>query len=164
MRAVDERQMDRLIGGLLRAGVLASALLVLIGVIVSLGQGGMPVAAYRSFPGAPGNMRTMGAILGEALRGNGRGIVQLGVLVLVATPIARVVLSVVAFAVQGDGVYVCVTLVVLAVLGVSLFGPIAPEHGPAARDVATAAGSAPQAAPPRSPVEPARMEAVIPSR
>jgi len=159
MRSVDERQMDRFIGGLLRAGVLASAVIVLIGAVISFWQGGAaPVTAFRSFAGAPASLRTMGAIIEQALHGNGRGIVQLGVLVLVATPIARVMLSVVAFAVQRDGAYVCVTLVVLAVLGFSLFGSVPLESERSRREAVTAtSGTAP-----RSPVEPARLEAPAP--
>ena len=55
-----------------------------------------------------------------ALQGRGRGIIQLGLLLLIATPIARVVFSVYAFARQRDRTYVLVTLVVLAVLLYSL--------------------------------------------
>jgi uncharacterized membrane protein len=160
MRSVEERQMDRFIGGLLRAGVLASAAIVLIGTFVSFGQGGGAVSAYGSFAEGPTSLRTIEAIIAEALAGNGRGIVQLGVLVLVATPIARVVVSVLAFAVQRDGTYVCVTLVVLAVLGFSLFGSVPLERGDrAGHEGVTTTVSGP---PPRSPVEPAGLEAPAP--
>ena len=48
--------------------------------------------------------------------------IQLGLLVLIATPIARVAFSLVAFALQRDRIYVIVTLIVLAVLLYSLTG------------------------------------------
>jgi uncharacterized membrane protein len=50
------------------------------------------------------------------------GILQLGLLLLIATPIARVIFSVFAFALEGDRMYVAFTLVVLTVLLYSLFG------------------------------------------
>ncbi len=51
-----------------------------------------------------------------------RSVIQLGLLLLIATPIARVAFSVVAFAVQRDRVYVGLSAVVLAVLLWSLSG------------------------------------------
>ncbi len=58
----------------------------------------------------------------EARSFSGRGIIQLGLLLLVATPVARVIFSVAAFALQQDWIYVVITLIVLAVLGFSLLG------------------------------------------
>jgi uncharacterized membrane protein len=56
----------------------------------------------------------------DALAMRGRGIIQLGLLLLIATPVARVAISVVAFAVQRDRLYVAITLLVLAILLCSL--------------------------------------------
>ncbi|HTP49163.1 MAG TPA: DUF1634 domain-containing protein, partial [Anaeromyxobacteraceae bacterium] len=64
-------------------------------------------------------------ILEAALRGSGRGIIQLGLLFLIATPVARVILSVAAFAAQGDRKFVVVTLMVLGALLYSLLGALA---------------------------------------
>jgi uncharacterized membrane protein len=49
------------------------------------------------------------------------GLAQLGLLVLVATPVVRVGASVAAFALEGDRLYAAITLVVLAILLTSLF-------------------------------------------
>jgi uncharacterized membrane protein len=51
-----------------------------------------------------------------------KGIIQFGLLFLIATPIARVAFSVIAFALQRDRVYVSVTLIVLGLLLYSLVG------------------------------------------
>jgi len=48
------------------------------------------------------------------------GIIQLGLLLLIATPVARVAFSVVAFAAERDWLYVAITLIVLAILIYSL--------------------------------------------
>jgi uncharacterized membrane protein len=53
---------------------------------------------------------------------HGRGLIQLGLLILIATPIARVAFSVVAFLYQRDWTYVVVTLIVLGLLVYSLLG------------------------------------------
>jgi uncharacterized membrane protein len=53
---------------------------------------------------------------------DGRTLIQLGILALVATPVIRVLFSVLAFAVQRDRLYVPVTMIVLAILLYGLFG------------------------------------------
>ena len=53
---------------------------------------------------------------------HGQAIIQFGLLLLIATPVARVAFSAVAFASRGDYMYVVITLIVLAVLLYSLFG------------------------------------------
>jgi uncharacterized membrane protein len=72
--------------------------------------------------GEPTDLRTLSGIVKDALAFRGRGLIQLGLLLLIATPLARVAFSVVAFAIQRDRLYVGVTLIVLAVLIYSLMG------------------------------------------
>jgi uncharacterized membrane protein len=67
-------------------------------------------------------LRTVSGIFHEALALHGPGLIQFGLLILIATPIARVAFSVVAFLYQGDWTYVVVTLVVLGLLVYSLLG------------------------------------------
>ena len=64
----------------------------------------------------------MTGILGNVFLGSGRGVIQLGVLLLIATPVMRVVLLLVGFAWQRDRLYAAVSLVVLTLLLYSLFG------------------------------------------
>jgi uncharacterized membrane protein len=61
-------------------------------------------------------------IVREAVTRHGRGIIQLSLLFLIATPVARVVFSIFAFAVQRDRLCVVVTLIVHAILIFSLTG------------------------------------------
>jgi uncharacterized membrane protein len=73
------------------------------------------------FVGAPADLRSVSGIIADARALSGRGIIQLGLLLLVATPVARVTFSVAAFALRRDRTYVVITLIVLSVLGFSLF-------------------------------------------
>ena len=114
--------MDEIIGRLLQAGVILAAVFVLAGGIVYLARHQMPVTNYRVFQGEPAELRTVPGILHEALALRGRGLIQLGLLILIATPIARVAFSVVAFLYERDWTYVVVTLVVLGLLFYSLLG------------------------------------------
>jgi len=120
--AWSDRRVEEIIGDLLRAGVIIAALVVLLGGIVYLVRHGAEAPEYRVFLGEPANLRGVSGIIADARALSGRGIIQLGILLLMATPVARVVFSVEAFALQRDRTYVVITLIVLAVLCLSLFG------------------------------------------
>lgn len=121
-RGREDREMERLVGSLLRAGVVAAAAIVAVGGAVYLARHGAEPPAYHVFRGEPAALRGLGGILGRALDLRGTGIIQLGLLVLLATPVARVALALVAFLVRGDRLYAAVTLFVLGVLLYSLTG------------------------------------------
>jgi uncharacterized membrane protein len=117
----DER-VEQIIGNLLRTGVLLAAAIVVAGAAFYLVRHGGEIPHYRVFQGEPTDLRTISGIASDALSFRGRGIIQLGLLLLIATPVARVVFSVVAFALQRDRLYLAVTFLVLAVLLFSLAG------------------------------------------
>jgi uncharacterized membrane protein len=117
-----EKRMDEIMGRLLRAGVILAAMFVIAGGTIYLVRHPTPIPNYHVFQGEPGELRTIPGILGEALALRGPGLIQFGLLLLIATPIARVAFSVVAFLYQRDWMYVAVTLVVLGLLVYSLLG------------------------------------------
>jgi uncharacterized membrane protein len=117
-----DQHMDQIMAVLLRSGVLLAASLVFIGGIVYLSRHDLPATDYRVFQGEPQELRTVRGILREAAKFHGRGLIQLGLLVLIATPVARVLFSVVAFLYERDWTYVTITMIVLALLCYSLFG------------------------------------------
>jgi uncharacterized membrane protein len=120
--ALTDNRMDDLMGLLLRRGVTLAAAIVLVGGIVDLARHPHPATDYHVFQGEPRGLRTIPGILGEAKAFRGRGLIQLGLLILIATPIARVTFSVVAFSFQRDWKYVSFTLIVLGLLLYSLLG------------------------------------------
>ena len=117
----DER-LEKIVGHILQIGVIAAASIVLLGGILYLGRYGSVSPHYGVFHGEPANLRSLSGIMKSALSFHTRGLIQLGVLLLIATPIARVVFSIIAFALQRDRTYILVTLIVLGVLSYSLFG------------------------------------------
>ena len=122
-QAWSDEQVERILGNLLRAGVLLAAMVVLTGGILYLAQNSRAdTRGNRVFHGEPPELRSPRAIVVDAWTGDSRGIIQLGLLILIATPVARVVFSVIAFVLQRDRLYVAVTLIVLAVLLYSLAG------------------------------------------
>jgi len=121
MRRFTDERMEALMGGLLRTGVLCSVALVLAGALLYLAHHAGDAPDFRTFHGEPSAFRHLDGIAKAALALRGRGLIQLGLVVLVATPVARVVFSVFAFLAQKDWTYVAVTLLVLAILLFCLF-------------------------------------------
>ena len=117
-----DSQIDTTIGTLLRIGVIVATATILIGSIFYLARHGAAQPDYRIFHGEPADLRNLSGVVQDALSFSGRGFIQLGLLFLIATPLARVVFSVAAFTLQRDPTYVIITLIVLAVLVYSLFG------------------------------------------
>ena len=117
-----DENFDTLLGKVLRAGVLLSAAVVSCGGVVYLLSQGHVAPEYGVFRGEPGDLRSVPGIIADAMSLNGRGVIQLGVLLLIATPIARVAFSVAGFLRQRDWLYVVITLVVLMLLAYNLRG------------------------------------------
>jgi uncharacterized membrane protein len=117
-----DRGIEQAIGNLLRAGVLLAVAVVLVGECVLLVRHGAARTDLAVFRGEPANLRTLQGILAGVLSFQGGNIIQLGVIILIATPVARVAFSAAAFAVEHDRLYVVITLIVLAVLLFSLAG------------------------------------------
>lgn len=116
-----DQRIDELMGLLLRSGVILAATIVFVGGVIYIARNPRP-NDYQVFRSEPENLRAISGIFGEAMAIKGRGLIQLGLLVLIATPIARVIFSVLAFFYQRDWKYVVFTLVVLGLLLYSLLG------------------------------------------
>ena len=120
--AWNDQKIEDIIGNLLRIGVGTAAAVVLVGAAAYLVRHGFGHANYRVFRGEPSDLRTLRGIVRAALGLHPRGIIQLGLVLLIATPVARVAFSVFAFAVERDRMYVVFTLLVLGILILSLAG------------------------------------------
>ena len=118
-----DQDVEAIIGIVLRTGVMLAAGVVLIGGILYLVGHGGSAADYRVFHGEPSDLRQVAGIVTAAIARQGRGIIQLGLLILIATPVVRVAFSVVGFAAEGDRMYAGFTLLVLIILLYSLLGP-----------------------------------------
>lgn len=120
--AWNDQKIEDIIGNLLRIGVGTAAAVVLVGAAAYLVRHGFGHANYRVFRGEPSDLRTLRGIVRAAVGLHPRGIIQLGLVLLIATPVARVAFSVFAFAVERDLMYVVFTLMVLGILILSLAG------------------------------------------
>ncbi len=99
-------------------GVSLAAILIAAGFL-----GSLVVGWEGSLVGAPDGTHAttdFGALLGDLAAVRPVGLAQAGLVVLVATPVARVAASVVGFVLEDDHLYAAITLVVLAILLTSL--------------------------------------------
>lgn len=115
-----DRNIETAMGNLLRYGVLLSACIVVLGGIIYLLRHGHEQPNFRTFSGEPKQFTNLSMILDYAIRGSGRAIIQIGVLVLIATPIARIIFSIIGFIKEKDVLYTGITLFVLGVVIASL--------------------------------------------
>lgn len=112
----DDRRMEAVMGRLLQFGVLLASTVVAIGGVLYAKTRGYGAVRYSTFVCRPTNLRHPMELIRNIATGDPAAIIQLGVLLLVATPIARVVFAVIGFAVERDRLYVAISLFVLAVL------------------------------------------------
>jgi uncharacterized membrane protein len=110
------RRAELIISGVLRGGVVLSAAIILLGVILYYlrnPRANPAIAQPEPFP------HSLTAVLSGLAHVDGLAIIALGLLILLATPVIRVVVSIVAFALEGDRLYVAITALVLLILIVS---------------------------------------------
>lgn len=117
-----DRSMQLIVGRLLRLGVAVAAGVTLAGTGLYLARHGGQAADYAVFVRQPAETSRVAGIVREVMSMRGTGMIFLGLLLLIATPVARVAFSVVGFALERDRTYVVVTLIVLAILLFSLLG------------------------------------------
>jgi uncharacterized membrane protein len=110
------------LGRLLRVGVTLAAAVSASALGLHIATGSAALPDYSVFRGEPVHERTIRGVLAGVLAREPAALMQLGLMILVATPLARVAFSVIGFALERDRLYVGLTLVVLALLLLGLFG------------------------------------------
>ena len=123
MKPLATHKFEIAIGHLLRVGVSLSAGLVILGAAMYFQTNALAHPQYHIFRSEPSSLKSL-RLVGEeaASHSNPLAVMQLGLLILIATPIARVFFSVFVFLKQKDWTYTGFTLLVLAILAYSLLG------------------------------------------
>ncbi len=116
-----DQKLEIIIGYTLRIGVVTAAIIVLIGGVLYLIQNHSEVTHYHTFHSAASRTDNISGIVRNIRELNMLGIIQLGLLVLIATPLLRVIFSVIVFVLENDVLYAAATLIVLIVLLYSFF-------------------------------------------
>jgi uncharacterized membrane protein len=119
MKPLTDKQLDAAIANMLRWGVTVAATVVLLGGILSLRNLTAAAPNYAHFQ--PATIPTLSRLLHAVAHVGPAGIIQLGLILLIATPVLRVIFCIVGFALQRDKLYVAISTTVLLILLYSLF-------------------------------------------
>ncbi|HEX5236042.1 MAG TPA: DUF1634 domain-containing protein [Silvibacterium sp.] len=120
MRLTD-KNLEIAIGRMLQAGVLLAAAVVLTGGVLYLLHASGPRPDYSHFHGVDRHLRNPSGIWHGAMHGDAESVIQLGLLLLIATPVVRVIFAGAGFLIERDRLYFWVSAAVLAVLLYSLW-------------------------------------------
>lgn len=117
-----DKDIEQFIGLQLRYGVIISCLIVFVGGVIYLGQSGqLQLPAYHHFIGTKAGYTSFGEILKGVIGVSPKGIIQFGVVILIATPIFRIAFSLIGFVLEKDKMYILITTIVLTVMMASIF-------------------------------------------
>jgi uncharacterized membrane protein len=112
----DDRRMEMVMGRLLQVGVLLASFVMLIGGILYIRAHHGEMPDYRVFSSEPQRLRHFAGVTGGIKVGDPAAIIQLAVMLLIATPVARVAFALIAFLTERDKLYIVISSAVLAVL------------------------------------------------
>lgn len=115
-----DKDIQVILGTLLRVGVIAAMSVVLIGGIFYLVGNHSLLTDYSKFQPNKSGFSSIPVIFIALKELDPKGIIQFGTLLLIFTPIARVVFSVFSFLIERDYLYVLIGLFVLAIILYSL--------------------------------------------
>jgi len=101
------------IGNSLRAGVMLACLLCAVGLVLWAAAG---YPAQKSISASD-----IASVFQLATSANFTGVVYLGIIVLIATPVFRVIVSAIGFSVEKDRQYLIISLAVLGMLLIGIF-------------------------------------------
>jgi uncharacterized membrane protein len=119
-RNFKDKDMQAIIGWILRIGVSASMIIVFIGGVFFVYRHGHSIPDYRDFKGVPYFIHNTGGILEGVRNLKGQAIIQLGIILLIATPVIRVAFSAVGFIIEKDYLYMAISIIVLLIIFASM--------------------------------------------
>ena len=111
---VGGERLDRVVSAVLRSGVLLAAALVLTGGIAFLVSHRQDIPDCRKFHAEPTPLSSIHGVVQGAIASDPLYLIQLGLLILIATPVVRACAA--GFAFERDWTYATVSLIVLALL------------------------------------------------
>jgi uncharacterized membrane protein len=123
MKPFQDKDLQSFIGSLLRIGVLIAMTIVVIGIMLYMFQYGQETIHYSTFKAE--NVFTFSDFYQRLMQGNSSAIMELGVIALITTPIARVLFTMIGFWLEKDRMYTIIAFIVLCIIAYSLFFGVA---------------------------------------
>jgi uncharacterized membrane protein len=115
-----DKDMQVIIGWILRAGVAVSMILVSVGGVFFLYRHGNSIPDYKDFKGVPYFIHNTEGIIAGVFSLKGQAIIQLGIVLLIATPVIRVAFSAIGFIIEKDYLYTTISIIVLLIILASM--------------------------------------------
>ncbi|SDZ96910.1 Uncharacterized membrane protein [Arachidicoccus rhizosphaerae] len=121
-KTIEDKDISLIIGKILRWGVyLALTVTSIGGLIYLINQHGQTSMQHSVFIENDENLWTLIKLtVHGVLKGDGLSIIELGILLLIATPLTRVIFSLWAFYKEKDRMYVTITILVLFIITISI--------------------------------------------
>lgn len=113
--------LNRSVGNLLRLGVILSVATSLIGFIKLFTEGFKMPEKYTSLDMGSSSEKVWGMFWNSLCKGEGMAIIQLGILLLIFTPLVRIIFALIGYLKEKDYVYVVISSIVLAIMAISFF-------------------------------------------
>jgi len=121
MKKIGDLDIQQIIGWVLRLGVLISMSVVFIGGCFYWYRHSGETANYSKFVGVPDFVHSASGIWHGIFTLRGRAIIQAGIILLIATPVIRVLFSAIGFILEKDWLYTGITILVLGIIILSAF-------------------------------------------
>jgi len=117
----ETREVELVIGKILRIGVITSAIVILIGMALYFLNGAGYPSVVKDGQTIVEFPKRFSAIFAGLAAGKSYAVIMLGVFLLILTPVLRVVVSIYAFYKEKDNLYVIITTIVLVILMFAMF-------------------------------------------
>lgn len=113
--------LNRSVGNLLRLGVILSVTTSLVGFIKLFMEGFKMPRKYTLLEMGNSSEKVWGHFWETLCKGEGMAIIQLGILLLIFTPLVRIIFALIGYLKEKDYLYVVISSIVLAIMAVSFF-------------------------------------------
>lgn len=113
--------LNRSVGNLLRLGVILSVVTSLIGFVKLFMEGFEMPRKYKLLDMGTSSDKVWSHFWETLCKGEGMAIIQLGILMLIFTPLMRIIFALIGYLKEKDYVYVIISSIVLAIMAISFF-------------------------------------------
>lgn len=116
-----DRDLNRSVGNLLRLGVILSVATSLVGFIKLFTEGFKMPKKYKMLDMGGSSEKVWSHFWDTLCKGEGMAIIQLGILLLIFTPLMRIIFALIGYLKEKDYTYVIISSIVLAIMAISFF-------------------------------------------
>lgn len=113
--------LNRSVGNLLRLGVILAVTTSIVGFVKLFLEGFKMPRKYTMLNMGTSSEKVWGHFWDTLCKGEGMAIIQLGILMLIFTPLMRIIFALIGYLKEKDYTYVIISSIVLAIMAISFF-------------------------------------------